>query len=97
MKKQFETLTEINTKEIFDVVDLYSEAVLREATEVGALDPIDVENDYTRELGRLYNLLADYEDKYEESEFIIYKDAVHQPKKKTSPEQQPKPRKAAYA
>jgi hypothetical protein len=95
MKKQFETLTEIHTKDLFDVVHFYAEAVLREATDTGALDEQGADNEYTQELGRVLGLLGDYENKYVIFDCISFKNAVHQPKKKTPPEQQPKPRKEA--
>ncbi|MDR3329127.1 MAG: hypothetical protein LBS63_03330 [Prevotellaceae bacterium] len=98
MKKQFENTTEVNTKELFDAVHLYAEVLLREATGVGALDPIDVENEYTRELGRVLGLLAEYEDKHVAFEHISFKNAVHKPVENTPLiRRTSRPRKVAYA
>jgi antitoxin component HigA of HigAB toxin-antitoxin module len=62
MDKKFENITEINTRELFDEVSAYCDALIDAATAEGGLDEQGADNEYTREIGRVANLCAKYED-----------------------------------
>lgn len=64
MERKFEGITFIDNKELFDVIAAYEEDLINEATVNGALDEQDADNEYTREIGRIGNLCADYESTY---------------------------------
>lgn len=64
MKKQFEHLTEITDKKTFKSVRTYYEEALKYATDNGYLKDPEAINKYTREIGRIGKLLADYESTY---------------------------------
>ncbi|MDR1343561.1 MAG: hypothetical protein LBK18_09970 [Prevotellaceae bacterium] len=68
MRKIFENATAIVTREDYDKALLYVKALIREATSSGALDNPEADNSYTREIGRVGCLCADYE-----SEYIAFK------------------------
>jgi hypothetical protein len=61
MNRRFEGVSRIETRELFDRVSLYCEELLCEATAIGALAEQGSDNEYTRELGRVVCLCADYE------------------------------------
>ena len=62
MKKKFENITEINTRSEYDEVLAYTKTLISEATQKGFLSSPDVDNEYIREIGRVGNMCADYED-----------------------------------
>jgi len=64
MKRKFENITFIDNKELFDAVMAYEEDLINEATATGALDEQGADNEYTREIGRVGNMCADYESTY---------------------------------
>jgi hypothetical protein len=64
MNRRFEGVSRIETRELFDRVSLYCEELLHEATAIGALAEQGSDNEYTRELGRVICLCADYERDY---------------------------------
>jgi predicted XRE-type DNA-binding protein len=64
MVKKFEDITVIDNKELFDAVAEYEENLLQEATSNGALSEQGADNEYTREIGRVGNMCADYENTY---------------------------------
>lgn len=64
MKKQFENLTEITDKKTFESVRTYYEDVIKYATEKGYLKDPEADNKYTREIGRIGTMIADYESIY---------------------------------
>lgn len=64
MKKQFENLTEITDKKTFERVRTYYEDVIKYATEKGYLKNSETDNKYTREIGRIGVMIADYESIY---------------------------------
>ena len=64
MVKKFENITVIDNKELFDAVAEYEENLINEATANGALDEQGADNEYTREIGRVGNMCADYESTY---------------------------------
>jgi len=64
MEKKFENITFIDNRELFDVMVAYEEDLINEATAIGALDEQGADNEYTREIGRVGNMCADYESIY---------------------------------
>ncbi len=56
-------MEKLTTREQYDNVKVRVEELIAEATQKGMLES-DVENDYTREIGLLSKLMADYEDEY---------------------------------
>jgi predicted XRE-type DNA-binding protein len=62
MIKKFENITEINSRELFDEMSAYCDALIDEATANGALSDPESDNEYIREIGRIGNLCANYED-----------------------------------
>ena len=64
MKKEFETIKVIDNKELFDAMATYEENLLNEATFNGSLSEQGADNEYTREIGRVGVMLADYESTY---------------------------------
>jgi hypothetical protein len=64
MKKIFADATEITTREDYDKALAYVKALTSEATASGALDNPEANNEYTREIGRVGRLCANYENKY---------------------------------
>jgi antitoxin component HigA of HigAB toxin-antitoxin module len=62
MKKIFENTHELLTREEYDQAMVYANALLAEAGEKGYLDNPEADNEYTREIGRIGGLCADYED-----------------------------------
>jgi antitoxin component HigA of HigAB toxin-antitoxin module len=62
MDKNFENITEIDSRELFDEVSAYCDALIDEATANGYLSEQGADNEYTHEIGRLGNLCAEYED-----------------------------------
>jgi predicted XRE-type DNA-binding protein len=68
MKKQFKNITKIESKELFNQVSTYCDNLINEATANGSLDEQGADNAYTREIGRVSNLCADYE-----TNFITFK------------------------
>ena len=55
--------TKLTTREQFDEVKNQVEQLIAEATAKGLLEP-DMDNSYTREIARLSQLMAAYEDEY---------------------------------
>lgn len=66
MKKQFEKLTEITDLETYNKVMAYLDETERYATQNGYLINPEADNEYTRELGRIGTMTADYESIYME-------------------------------
>jgi hypothetical protein len=64
MIKEFENITVINDRKLFDEIAEYEENLIQEATVTGALEKQDADNEYTREIGRVGIMLADYESTY---------------------------------
>jgi len=58
-----ENQTSITTLEQYNEVHAQIEGLIHEATTKGMLEP-EADNEYTREIGRLAKLTAEYEDKY---------------------------------
>ena len=64
MKRRFENITVIDNKELFDAIAAYEEDLINEATAKGALAEPDADNEYTREIGRVGILCANYESEH---------------------------------
>ncbi len=64
MEKKFENIKSIEDRQTFDDANVYVNALINEATANGSLDEQYADNDYTREIGRVGGMCADYENKY---------------------------------
>ncbi|MDR2146856.1 MAG: hypothetical protein LBE91_10405 [Tannerella sp.] len=73
MIKKFEDITEIHDRELYDMVSAYGDALLDEATANGALAEQDADNEYTREIGRVGIMCADYESMYMTFKYLKFK------------------------
>ena len=73
MEKKFENITLIDNQELFEAVAAYEEELLREATDNGALSEQGADNEYTREIGRVGVMCADYETNYMTFEVLKFK------------------------
>jgi predicted XRE-type DNA-binding protein len=63
MIKKFSDITIINNRDLYDKVSVYGDALIDEATANGMLES-ESDNEYTREIGRIGNLCADFESTY---------------------------------
>ena len=73
MVKQFENITVIDNRELYDKVSSYGDALIDEATANGALEEQGADNEYTREIGRVGNMCADYESTYMTFKYLKFK------------------------
>ncbi|GHT74589.1 hypothetical protein FACS189456_6120 [Bacteroidia bacterium] len=73
MVKQFENITKVETRELYDVMTEYEEYLIREATANGALVEQAADNEYTREIGRVGSMCADYETNFMTFKYIKFK------------------------
>jgi len=73
MKKQFENLTEIKDRLTFDKVRAYYDELINYATQNGYLRELDADNEYTREIGRVGIMIADYENIFMEFKNLKFK------------------------
>jgi len=64
MVKKFGNVTVIDNKVLFDAVSEYEENLIQEATANGSLAEQGADNEYTREIGRVGVMCADYESTY---------------------------------
>jgi len=64
MTKKFANITFIDNRELYDEISAYGDALIDEATANGALAEPDADNEYTREIGRVGIMCADYESTY---------------------------------
>ena len=85
MERKFEDITEITDRHTFDDVREYLEGLIQYASRNGYLKEMGADNEYTREIGRVGILLADYES--------IYMDLSPLKFKKTSPVSKVQPAK----
>jgi len=70
MKKVFENVLKITTRDDYDAVLSHVKELIIEATENGSLDDPEADNESIREIGRLSVLGANYEDEYIEFKHI---------------------------
>ncbi len=73
MEKKFIDITEIHTLELFKQVSEYTDALISEATANGSLAEQGTNNEYTREIGRVARMCADYESMYMKFEHLKFK------------------------
>jgi predicted XRE-type DNA-binding protein len=73
MIKKFKDITIINDRKLFDQIAEYEESLIQEATTNGALSEQNADNEYTREIGRVGIMLADYESTYMEFKNLKFK------------------------
>ena len=73
MIKKFENITVIDNRKLFDEIAEYEENLIQEATANGALSEQDADNEYTREIGRVGVMLANYESTYMTFECLKFK------------------------
>jgi antitoxin component HigA of HigAB toxin-antitoxin module len=73
MEKIFENVLEITTRDDYDKLMSRVENLIAEATETGALDDPEADNEYMREIGRLSCLGAEYENEHIQFEYIKVK------------------------
>ena len=64
MIKKFENISVIENRELYDLVSAYGDALIDEATANGSLEEQGADNEYTREIGRVGIMCADYESAY---------------------------------
>ena len=64
MKKKFDDITVITERELYNQAMTYVDNLINEATANGSLDEQGADNEYTREIGRIGNMCADYESTY---------------------------------
>jgi len=73
MEKIFENVLEITTRDDYEKLMSQVEKLIADATKTGALDDPEADNEYSREIGRLSCLGADYENEYIQFEHIKVK------------------------
>lgn len=73
MEKKFIDITEIHTLDLFKEMSEYTDALIDEATENGSLKEQGADNEYTREIGRVGCMCADYESMYMTFEHLKFK------------------------
>lgn len=73
MKKKFENITRIDASELYDEAMAYVDALINEATANGSLSEPDANNEYTREIGRVGGMCADYESLYYKAKSLKFK------------------------
>ena len=66
----FENVKKLTSRSEYDKLLSHVKKLIIEATETGALDDPEADNEYIREIGRLSHLGAEYEDEYIEFEHI---------------------------
>jgi len=73
MEKIFENVLEITTRDDYEKLISHVKNLIAKATENGALDDPEADNEYMREIGRLSCLGADYENEHIQFEHIKVK------------------------
>ena len=73
MERKFENITHIDTLELYNEAVTYVDVLINEATANGALVEPDADNEYTREIGRVGGMCADYEALYYKSPSLKFK------------------------
>lgn len=73
MERKFENITHIDTLELYNEAVTYVDVLINEATANGALAEPDADNEYTREIGRVGGMCADYEALYYKSQSLKFK------------------------
>jgi predicted XRE-type DNA-binding protein len=73
MIRKFENITVINDRILYNEIAEYEEKLIREATENNSLADTEADNEYTREIGRIGVLCADYESTYMSFPYLKFK------------------------
>jgi len=73
MEKKFKDIIIITDREVYDQAMIYVDNLINEATVIGALDEQGADNEYTREIGRIGNMCADYESRYMQFKHLKFK------------------------
>ena len=73
MKVYYKDITRIDNRELFEEVSAYVDYLIEEATSNGSLAKPEADNEYTREIGRLGHLCADYETNYMQFNYVKFK------------------------
>ena len=73
MIKKFENITVIDNREFYNQISAYGDALIDEVTANGSLDEQGADNEYTREIGRVGNMCADYESAYMTFKYLKFK------------------------
>lgn len=73
MEKKFENITRIDASELYDDAMAYVDALINEATANGSMTEPDADNEYTREIGRIGGMCADYESLYYQAKTLKFK------------------------
>lgn len=76
MEKQFENITEITDKTTFNKASKYFDEFIQFATEKGFLKEPNADNEYTKEIARIGEMLANYESIYIKFENIKVKNPL---------------------
>ena len=63
MQRKFKKITKIESRNLYDKASAYVNHLIEEATQKGALSKQGADNEYTREIGRVGEMCADYENK----------------------------------
>jgi antitoxin component HigA of HigAB toxin-antitoxin module len=74
MEKKFQNSTELTTRQEYDEALAYTKSLIVEATQKGFLNSPDANNEYVREIGRIGNMCADYEDTNIQFDYITVRD-----------------------
>ncbi len=73
METKFKNITKIDDPALYKEISAYVDHLIAEATEKGALRGQGVDNEYTREIGRLGGLCAEYESIHYKSKALKFK------------------------
>jgi predicted XRE-type DNA-binding protein len=73
MIKKFEDVTVIDNRELYDKISVYADDLIDEATANGSLKEQGADNEYTREIGRVGVMCADYESAYMTFKYLKFK------------------------
>lgn len=73
MEKKYENIKTITTRTLYEEAKGYVDALIGEATTNGSLTDPEADNEYTREIGRVGNMCADYENNFMSFEHIKVK------------------------
>lgn len=73
MKKEYIEIKEITTPSLYEKAKTYVNALIDEATQNGSLSDPEADNEYTREIGRVGAMCADYENNYMKFEHLKVK------------------------
>jgi len=76
MIKKYQDITVVKDNKLFDEMAEYEENLIQEATSNGSLDEQDADNEYTREIGRVGRMLANYESAYMTFKYLKFKNPL---------------------